>query len=94
MKTMDKRFEYRGINFNIKIELRVKAERTPNGKVWHNLMINNTENWGNYGYKKDLVEDKNLHSAIDEMISNAKDWVDKRNPIDPIVEKLIKLGFE
>ena len=37
---MNKQFEYRGFNFNIKVELNTKVEKCIGGERWHTVTTN------------------------------------------------------
>jgi hypothetical protein len=55
---MNKQFEYRDFNFNIKVELNTKVEKRIDGERWHTVTTNCMDG-GNY-YKKEEVNDKFL----------------------------------
>ena len=50
---MNNQFEYRGFNFNIKVELNTKVEKRINGERWHTITTNCMDA-DNY-YKKEEV---------------------------------------
>ena len=93
MQEMNKIFEYRDYKFNIKVELNSRVEKTPNGKRWHNITINDM-GVTNY-YKKREVEDNFLVKTILDIENEAKLWVDIRsyNEASPD-SRLTELGFK
>lgn len=93
MNEMSKEFDYRGYKFNIKVELNSIIEKTPNGKKWHNITINDM-GVTNY-YHKQSVEDSLLIKTLSDMENEAKLWVDKRSYNNPTPDsRLTELGFK
>jgi hypothetical protein len=89
---MNKQFEYRGYNFNIKVELNTKAERHPNGKKWHTVTVNCMDK-DNY-YKKREVEDDWLTMCIESEEIQARRYVNEIIDGKPTPDKrLSQLGF-
>lgn len=92
---MNKQFEYRGYNFNIRVDLNTKIERRPNGRRWHTITINCIDD---QDYNKTAeVEDAFLEVFIGNIEYTAKEFIDnkedgKKKNLDE--QRLIKLGFE
>ena len=74
---MNKQFEYRGFNFNIKVELNTKVEKRIDGERWHTVTTNCMD-FDNY-YKKEEVNDKFLVICVQECERLAKMYVDEKN---------------
>jgi hypothetical protein len=90
---MNKEFEYKNHTFNIKVELNTKVERRPNGNRWHTVTINCMDN-DNY-YKKAEVLDEKLVDHIKFGEQLAKKYIDEKlSKVNPIDERLSKLGFK
>jgi hypothetical protein len=93
MQEMNKEFVYCKYKFNIKVELNSRIEKTPNGKIWHNIIVNDM-GVTNY-YKKREVEDSLLLKTISDMENDAKLWVDNRTEnISKPDSRLSDLGFK
>ena len=90
---MNKEFEYRGFNFNIKVELNTKVERRIGGERWHTVTIN-CMNLDNY-YNKEQINDKLLVLYVQDCERVAKKYVDAKLDEKPRVdERLSELGFK
>jgi hypothetical protein len=93
MNEINKIFEYRGYKFNIKVELNTRIEKSPNGKRWHNVIINDV-GVTNY-YNKQEVEDSLLLKTLSDMENIAKSWVDNRSYNNPTQDSILsELGFK
>ena len=94
MNTMNREFNYAGYRINVKVELRVRAEKHPGGKVWHKITINDMGSCNYYQTRE--VEDSNLVIAIDEMETAAKLWINTRESEMNLVgdKRLASLGFK
>ena len=92
MKKMNKTIEYRGYKFNIEIELNVEIEKRINGKIYHNITINDIEHNINFNISK-KVEDKNLLTEIINLESLAKKTVDSNENENTTDQRLYELGF-
>jgi len=93
MQEMNRELVYGRYKFNIKVELNSRIEKTPNGKRWHNIIINDM-GVTNY-YKKQEVEDSLLIKTIYDMENDAKFWVDNRpDNISTPDSRLSDLGFK
>jgi len=90
---MDKQFEYRGFNFNIKVELNTKVEKRIDGERWHTIIVNCMDS-DNY-YKKEVVNDRFLVMCVLNYESLAKKYVDEKLDGKPTAdERLSELGFK
>lgn len=90
---MNKEFEYRGFNFNIKVELNTKVEKRINGERWHTVTINCMD-FDNY-YKKEEVNDKFLVLYVQKCEKQAKNYIDtKLDSRSSSDVRLLKLGFK
>ena len=90
---MNKQFEYRGFNFNIKVELNTKVEKRIDGERWHTITINCMD-VDNY-YKKEEVNDKLLVMYVQDCERLAKKYVDEKLDGKPSPDaRLSELGFK
>lgn len=89
---MNKKFNYRGFNFNINVELDTKVEKTPNGKRWHKVTINCTDQLSFYEQKE--VDDILLIPTISSFENKAQRFIDNKLDKKPIHQELSELGFE
>ena len=90
---MNKQFEYRGFNFNIKVELSTKVEKRIDGERWHTITINCMD-VDNY-YKKEEVNDKFLVVCVQDCERLAKKYVDEKLDGKPSpAVRLSELGFK
>lgn len=89
---MNKQFEYRGFNFNIKVDLNTKLERRIDGEIWHTVIINCMEI--DY-YKEYEVNDNFLVVCVKDYERLAKKYVDKKLDGRPSPDaRLSALGFK
>ena len=90
---MNKQFEYRGFNFNIKVELNTKVEKCIGGECWHTVTTNCMDA-DNY-YKKEEVNDKFLVMCVQDCERLAKKYVDEKLDGKPYADaRLSELGFK
>lgn len=90
---MNKQFEHRGFNFNIKVELNTKVEKRINGERWHTVTTNCID-VDNY-YKKDEVSDNFLVVYVQDCERLAKKYVDEKLDGKPSPDaRLSELGFK
>ena len=90
---MNKQFEYRGFNFNIKVELNTKVEKRIDGERWHTVTINRMD-VDNYR-KKEEVNDKSLVVYVQDCERLAKKYVDEKLDGKPSPDaRLSELGFK
>ena len=90
---MNKQFEYRGFNFNIKVELNTKVEKRIDGERWHTVTTNCMD-VDNY-YKKEEVNDKLLVMYVQDCERLAKKYVDEKLDEKPYPDaRLLELGFK
>ena len=90
---MNKQFEYRGFNFNIKVELNTKVEKRINGERWHTITTNCMD-VDNY-YKEEEVSDKFLVVCVQDCERLAKKYVDEKLDGKPSPDaRLSELGFK
>ena len=90
---MNKQFEYRGFNFNIKVELNTKVEKRIDGERWHTITTNCMD-VDNY-YKKEEVNDKYLVGCVQDCERLAKKYVDEKLDGKPSPDaRLSELGFK
>ena len=75
MAQLNKQFEYKGYQFNTSVELNTRAERRPNGKVWHTIITNCLG--GNNYYQKEDVETFHLEECIGKHYQSVIDYIDK-----------------
>ncbi len=93
MNTMNKKFEHRGYNFNIKVDLNTRVEKSIDGDRYHTITVNCMDR-DNY-YKQEEVNDNLLTLYIHSAMIRAKQYVDKKIDGDSNADKrLIELGFE
>lgn len=93
MNKMNKQFEYRGFNFNIKVELNTKVEKCIGGERWHTVTTNCMDA-DNY-YKKEEVHDKFLVMCVQGCEILAKKYVDEKLDGKPSPDaRLSELGFK
>ncbi len=90
---MNKQFEYRGFNFNIKVELNTKVEKRKDGERWHTVTTNCMD-VDNY-YKKEEVNDRFLVMYVQDCERLAKKYVDEKldGKTSPDA-RLAELGFK
>lgn len=90
---MNKQFEHRGFNFNIKVELNTKVERRIAGERWHTVTTNCID-VDNY-YKKEEVSDNFLVVYVQDCERLAKKYVDEKLDGKPSPDaRLSELGFK
>jgi hypothetical protein len=90
---MNKQFEYRGFNFNIKVELNTKVEKRIDGERWHTVTTNCMD-VDNY-YKKEEVNDNFLVMCVQDCERLAKKYVDEKLDGKPSPDaRLSELGFK
>lgn len=90
---MNKQFEHRGYNFNIKVELNTKVEKRLDGERWHTV-VTNCLGVDNY-YKKELVKDSNIETYVQYCERLAKKYVDdKLDKTSTVDKRLTDLGFK
>jgi len=93
MNTMNKQFEHRGYNFNIKVELNTRVERGMNGDRYHTITVNCMDK-DNY-YVKEEVNDKHLTLYIHSAIIVAQKYVDEKiDGVSTADKRLTELGFK
>lgn len=86
-------FDYKGFKFNTCVKVNHTSERTPNGKKFHQITVNDLGH-GNF-YKQELVETGFLEEKIEELEQAAKDHADNKQPPTPYeVTRLQELGFK
>ncbi len=90
---MNKEFEYKGYKFNTSVELNTRAERKPNGKVWHTI-ITNCMGANNY-YQKEEIETPQIEESVEKHKQNAFDYIDKLTYKKQSFEEMLlsNLGF-
>jgi len=90
---MNKQFEYRGFNFNIKVELNTQVEKRIEVEIWHTVTTNCMDA-DNY-YKKEEVNDKFLIMCVLDCEILAKRYVDEKldGKLTPYA-RLSELGFK
>lgn len=88
---MNRIFKHEDFTFNVKVELNIKAERRPNGLVWHRITISDmgSSNW----LQTKEVEEFWLMSAIKDFEDLAKQYVDAKDTRPEIIKKLSACGF-
>lgn len=92
--TMNKQFEHKGHNFNIKVELNTKVEKRLDGDRWHTVTINCMD-YSNYYVKLGAVADAVLEATIINLENDAKEYIDNKFSDAPSAdERLTKLGFK
>lgn len=90
---MNKQFEYRGYEFNIKVELNTKIEKRIDGDRWHTVTTN-CMGYDNY-YVKDEVNDKLIVIYVQDAERIAKKYIDHKIDGEPSPdERLKELGFK
>jgi len=92
--TMNKQFEYKGMKFNIKVELDQIVERGINGKRIHMITVNDLGP-GSY-YQNYRTETHNMATTITRAEEEAKKYIDNRIELSKTEEQKIleSLGFE
>jgi hypothetical protein len=92
MKEMNKEFTYKGYTFNFCIELNVEIERCPDGKRFHKVTVNDM---GSTNYNETtLVDNDQLALDLIAVEQSVKEWVDKRENVDPLLNQLQLFGFK
>ena len=75
MSKLNKEFKYKGYKFNTSVELNTRAERRPNGKVWHTIITNCMG--GNNYYQKEEIETFQIEEYVSKHKQSAIDYIDK-----------------
>ena len=93
MSKLNKQFEYKGYRFNTSVELNTRAERRPNGKVWHTIITNCMG--GNNYYQKEEIETFQITGVVAKHQQNAMEYIDKLTKENQSFEEelLSRLGF-
>lgn len=93
MAKLNKQFVYKRYNFNTSVELNTKAERSPNGKVWHTIITNCMD--GNNFYLKDEIQTFQIEEYVEMHEQSAINYIDKLTYKEQSFEETIlsNLGF-
>lgn len=90
--SLNKKIEYKGYQFNIKLELNTKIEKSIQGKRFHRITINDTGH-GSY-YSSELIQDDSLEEHLNKIERLAREYVDSTFTQNSDIDKrLLKLGF-
>ena len=100
---MNKIFYYKTLSFNIKIELNVTIERSPEGKHYHKVTVNDLGQTNQY-YKTFTITIKNdvdekteaeiIKDTIEHAVEDVKNTIDGKTQLSHIDSVLNELGFE
>ena len=87
--------EYKNHRFNVKVELNWKVKRTPNGRRFHRITVNDTGP-RNYHQVNEEVMTSTLENSILMMIFDVKRWVDEQDEsfLSQEQQILMKLNFK
>lgn len=88
---MYKIFEYKNRSFYIGVELNVKVERTPNGRRWHTIKVNDN-GVGDYRQKYE-VEDSYLIDKLKEVETDIIKMMAETDRDKAADKRLYDLGF-
>ena len=91
MSKLNKEFDYKGYKFNTSVELNTRAERKPNGKVWHTIITNCMG--GNNYYQKEEIETCQIEEAVGKHKQNAIDYIDKLTYKKQSFEEMLLSGL-
>lgn len=93
----NKKYTYRGYEFNICVKLNTKVERGLNGSRFHTI-ISNCLGHDNYYSKDETVTSEIIEYKIREELNAIREYVDKKlnheSEMDETIQLLTNLGFE
>ena len=93
MAKFNKEFTHKGYKFNTTVTLYTKAEKKPDGKVWHKIVTESTDGFGYYHTEE--IENFKLAQKITEHRNLAVKYVDDLTSKAPSEDEefLFSLGF-
>jgi len=93
MSTFNKKWEYKGYEFETTVELDARIEKHIGGRRWHRLNVKITKDYQYATFDEVLSTD--LFDMINQQEQSAKDYVDGAGFKPQIEEenKLLELGF-